>query len=78
LPKRTQSTQAHHNDFGRTNLPRGIQLADIVGTLGTTLIARCGGRQAALNHFGIEVEDLERVRAKVAKSLSSSGLPAAT
>jgi hypothetical protein len=51
--------------------PRDIRPADIVGTLGTRLIARCGGRQAALNHFGIEVEDLERVRAKVAKSLSS-------
>jgi hypothetical protein len=32
-----------------------------------TLIPRRGGRKAGLDHFGIEVEDLEKVRAKVAK-----------
>ena len=37
------------------------------GYLGMTLIPRRGGRKAGLDHFGIEVEDLEKVRAKVAK-----------
>jgi predicted enzyme related to lactoylglutathione lyase len=37
------------------------------GYLGMTLIPRRGGRKAGLDHFGIEVEDLERVRAKIAK-----------
>ena len=32
-----------------------------------TLIPRRGGRKAGLDHFGIEVEDLKRVRDKVAK-----------
>jgi predicted enzyme related to lactoylglutathione lyase len=37
------------------------------GYVGMTLIPRRGGRKAGLDHFGIEVEDLEKVRAKVAK-----------
>ena len=37
------------------------------GYLGMTLIPRRGGRKAGLDHFGIEVEDLEKVRQKVAK-----------
>ena len=37
------------------------------GYLGMTLIPRRGGRKAGLDHFGIEVEDLDKVRAKVAK-----------
>jgi predicted enzyme related to lactoylglutathione lyase len=37
------------------------------GYLGMTLIPRRGGRKAGLDHFGIEVADLERVRNKVAK-----------
>jgi predicted enzyme related to lactoylglutathione lyase len=37
------------------------------GYLGMTLIPRRGGRKAGLDHFGIEVEDLGKVRAKVAK-----------
>jgi predicted enzyme related to lactoylglutathione lyase len=37
------------------------------GYLGMTLIPRRGGRKAGLDHFGIEVEDLEKVRDKVAK-----------
>ena len=32
-----------------------------------TLIPRRGGRKAGLDHFGIEVEDLDKVREKVAK-----------
>ena len=38
------------------------------GYLGMTLIPRRGGRKAGLDHFGIEVEDLDKVRAKVAKT----------
>jgi predicted enzyme related to lactoylglutathione lyase len=37
------------------------------GYVGMTLIPRRGGRKAGLDHFGIEVEDLDKVRAKVAK-----------
>jgi len=37
------------------------------GYVGMTLIPRRGGRKAGLDHFGIEVEDLEKVRQKVAK-----------
>ena len=37
------------------------------GYLGMTLIPRRGGRRAGLDHFGIEVQDLEKVREKVAK-----------
>jgi predicted enzyme related to lactoylglutathione lyase len=37
------------------------------GYLGMTIIPRRGGRKAGLDHFGIEVEDLEKVRTKVAK-----------
>ena len=37
------------------------------GYLGMTLIPRRGGRKAGLDHFGIEVEDLDKVRDKVAK-----------
>jgi predicted enzyme related to lactoylglutathione lyase len=37
------------------------------GYLGMTLIPRRGGRKAGLDHFGIEVADLDKVRAKVAK-----------
>jgi predicted enzyme related to lactoylglutathione lyase len=37
------------------------------GYLGMTLIPRRGGRKAGLDHFGIEVADLEKVRDKVAK-----------
>src|SRR5258708_10369146 len=37
------------------------------GYLGMTLIPRRGGRKAGLDHFGIEVEDLDKVRNKVAK-----------
>jgi predicted enzyme related to lactoylglutathione lyase len=37
------------------------------GYVGMTLIPRRGGRKAGLDHFGIEVEDLEKVRSKVAK-----------
>src|SRR3954465_13613869 len=36
-------------------------------SLGMTLIPRRGGRKAALAHFGLEVEDLEKVRAKEVK-----------
>ncbi|MDF2119780.1 VOC family protein [Roseiarcaceae bacterium H3SJ34-1] len=37
------------------------------GNLGMTLIPRRGGRKAGLDHFGIEVEDLEKVRARAAE-----------
>ena len=37
------------------------------GYLGMTLIPRRGGRKAGLDHFGIEVADLDKVRTKVAK-----------
>jgi predicted enzyme related to lactoylglutathione lyase len=37
------------------------------GYVGMTLIPRRGGRKAGLDHFGIEVENLEKVREKVAK-----------
>jgi len=37
------------------------------GYVGMTLIPRRGGRKAGLDHFGIEVEDLDKVRSKVAK-----------
>jgi predicted enzyme related to lactoylglutathione lyase len=37
------------------------------GYVGMTLIPRRGGRKAGLDHFGIEVEDLDKVRGKVAK-----------
>src|SRR5262245_63365540 len=37
------------------------------GYLGMTLIPRRGGRKAGLDHFGIEVEDLDKVRRKVAQ-----------
>ncbi len=37
------------------------------GYTGMTLIPRRGGRKAGLDHFGIEVEDLDKVREKVAK-----------
>src|SRR4051812_6838151 len=37
------------------------------GYVGMTIIPRRGGRKAGLDHFGIEVEDLDKVRAKVAK-----------
>ena len=37
------------------------------GYVGMTLIPRRGGRKAGLDHFGIEVEDLEKVRDKIAK-----------
>jgi catechol 2,3-dioxygenase-like lactoylglutathione lyase family enzyme len=37
------------------------------GYVGMTIITRRGGRKAGLDHFGIEVEDLEKVRAKVAQ-----------
>jgi predicted enzyme related to lactoylglutathione lyase len=37
------------------------------GYVGMTIIPRRGGRKAGLDHFGIEVEDLEKVREKVAK-----------
>jgi predicted enzyme related to lactoylglutathione lyase len=37
------------------------------GYVGMTLIPRRGGRKAGLDHFGIEVQDLEKVRAKIAK-----------
>jgi predicted enzyme related to lactoylglutathione lyase len=37
------------------------------GYVGMTLIPRRGGRKAGLDHFGIEVEDLDKVRAKMAK-----------
>ncbi len=37
------------------------------GYVGMTLIPRRAGRKAGLDHFGIEVEDLEKVRQKVAR-----------
>jgi predicted enzyme related to lactoylglutathione lyase len=37
------------------------------GYTGMTLIPRRGGRKAGLDHFGIEVQDLDKVREKVAK-----------
>jgi predicted enzyme related to lactoylglutathione lyase len=37
------------------------------GYVGMTLIPRRAGRKAGLDHFGIEVQDLEKVRQKVAK-----------
>jgi len=37
------------------------------GYTGMTLIPRRGGRKAGLDHFGVEVKDLEKVREKVAK-----------
>src|SRR6266850_6029092 len=40
------------------------------GYTGMTLIPRRGGRKAGLDHFGIEVQDLEKVRGKVAKKYS--------
>ena len=42
------------------------------GYVGMTLIPRRGGRKAGLDHFGIEVEDLEKVRGKVAKNIRTS------
>lgn len=40
------------------------------GYVGMTLIPRRGGRKAGLDHFGIEVEDLAKVRQKVARKYS--------
>jgi predicted enzyme related to lactoylglutathione lyase len=37
------------------------------GYLGMTLIPRRGGRKAGLDHFGIEVQDLDKVREKCAR-----------
>src|SRR6202171_2446969 len=37
------------------------------GYVGMTIIPRRGGRKAGLDHFGIEVADLDKVRAKIAK-----------
>jgi predicted enzyme related to lactoylglutathione lyase len=37
------------------------------GYVGMTLIPRRGGRKAGLDHFGIEVQDLDKVREKVAR-----------
>ncbi len=37
------------------------------GYIGMTMIPRRGGRKAGLDHFGIEVKDLDKVREKVAK-----------
>lgn len=37
------------------------------GYVGMTLIPRRAGRKAGLDHFGIEVQDLEKVREKVAR-----------
>src|SRR6202163_2804045 len=37
------------------------------GYVGMTLTPRRGGRKAGLDHFGIEVADLDKVRAKIAK-----------
>jgi len=37
------------------------------GYVGMTIIPRRGGRKAGLDHFGIEVKDLDKVRDKVAK-----------
>lgn len=37
------------------------------GYVGMTLIPRRGGRKAGLDHFGIEVQDLDKVRSKVEK-----------
>jgi len=37
------------------------------GYVGMTLIPRRGGRKAGLDHFGIEVQDLDKVRTKMAK-----------
>jgi catechol 2,3-dioxygenase-like lactoylglutathione lyase family enzyme len=37
------------------------------GYTGMTIIPRRGGRKAGLDHFGIEVEDLEKVRARCAQ-----------
>ena len=37
------------------------------GYVGMTIIPRRGGRKAGLDHFGIEVEDLDKVREKMAK-----------
>ena len=37
------------------------------GYVGMTLIPRRGGRKAGLDHFGIEVADLDTVRDKVAR-----------
>ena len=37
------------------------------GYVGMTVIPRRGGRKAGLDHFGIEVQDLDKVREKVAK-----------
>src|SRR5437773_607999 len=50
-----------------TTSPNEPEPAAADGYLGMTLIPRRGGRKAGLDHFGIEVEDLEKVRAKVAK-----------
>jgi len=36
------------------------------GYVGMTIIPRRGGRKAGLDHFGIEVEDLDKVRGKMA------------
>ncbi len=40
------------------------------GYVGMTLIPRRGGRKAGLDHFGIEVDDLDKVREKVARKYS--------
>lgn len=37
------------------------------GYVGMTLIPRRAGRKAGLDHFGIEVESLEKARQKIAK-----------
>ena len=51
---------------GDTERERGaISVGD--GYVGMTLIPRPPGRYAGLDHFGIEVEDLEQVRAKAAE-----------
>jgi predicted enzyme related to lactoylglutathione lyase len=40
------------------------------GYVGMTLIPRRGGRRAGLDHFGIEVQDLGKVRDKIARKYS--------
>src|SRR3981189_3757088 len=42
-------------------------ISDVGGYLGITVSSRAGGRKDGLDHFGIEVEDLDKVRAKIAK-----------
>src|SRR5262249_20532196 len=59
------AAQAREPNSGLIAMPDSFTDANRVEI--PSLAARRGGRKAGLDHFGIEVEDLEKVRQKVAK-----------